>query len=175
MSLPKLIELNGVDFVTIDAIGSPGERTFFLQAAQEDTLVTLIIEKEHAAALSIAIQGILEQLGGPAGEHESANPDLVHPVKPLFRVGRLGLGYDEARDMLIIMAESLATEESPQVTRVRLFANRVQMAALARKAAIAVTSGRPVCMLCDEPINPGEEHVCVKGNGRKWIYELDGD
>jgi hypothetical protein len=58
---------------------------------------------------------------------------------------------------------------------VRIWARHEQMAALARKAAIAVASGRPICPLCDEVIEPGEEHICVRDNGRKRLYELEGD
>lgn len=173
MSLPELIELTQVDFITIDTIGPPGQRTFYLQAAQDNTLITLIIEKEHAAALSIAIHGILEKLGEAEDEPEPPDLDLIHPVEPLFRVGRLGLGYDQIRDMLVIMAEELATEdedeEEQQQTRVHIWVNRTQMAALAHNAAIAVASGRPRCPLCKEILNPDEEHVCVRGNGRKRI------
>ena len=173
MRLPELIELSRADFVTIDTIGPLGQRTFYLQAAQDDMLVTLIIEKEHAAAISVAISGLLEQLGEAEGEHEFASLDLIHPVEPLFRVGRLGLGYDEKRDMLVVMAEELATEEEQEVTKVRIWASRVQMASLARRAAIAFASGRPLCPLCSEPIQPDEQHVCVRGNGRKRLYEVD--
>lgn len=177
MSLPELIELDKTDFITIDTIGPPGERIFFLQAAQDTMVITLIIEKEHAAALSIAIRGLLTQLDkGEAGdEPELANLDLIHPVQPLFRVGQLGLGYDETQDMLVIMAEELATEEDQQVTRVHIWASRVRMAALARKAAIVVAAGRPICPLCGEPIELGEEHVCIKGNGRKRLYKVNED
>ena len=28
--------------------------------------------------------------------------------------------------------------------------------------------------LCGEPIDPGEKHVCVRGNGRKHLFTLDG-
>ena len=62
MSLPEPIELGHADFITIDTVGPPGQRTFFLQAAEGDMLITLIIEKEHAATLSIAIRSMLEQL-----------------------------------------------------------------------------------------------------------------
>ena len=176
MSLPELIELNRVDLVTIDTIVLPGQRTFFLQAAQDDTLITLIIEKEHAAALSIAIQGLLEHLNQDKAQVEDEpipiNLDLVHPVEPLFRVGGLGLGYDETEDMLIIMAEEL-TEEEKQGTRVHIWGNRVQMLALAHQAATVVASGRPICPLCGESISADEEHVCVKGNGRKHLYKPD--
>jgi uncharacterized repeat protein (TIGR03847 family) len=170
MSLPEMIELSRVDFVTIGTIGQPGERTFYLQAAQDDMLITVVIEKEHAAALSIAIRGMLEQLEETEDDSEAVSRDLVYPVEPLFRVGHVGLGYDEELDMLVIMVEESTTEDK-QGTKVHIWASRVQMAQLARKAAIAVASGRPICPLCGEAMNPGEEHICVKGNGRKRLYQ----
>lgn len=174
MRPPEMIELSQADFITIDTIGPPGQRTFYLQAAQEDTLVTLIIEKEHAAAISVAITSVLERLGGAGGEPEPAM-SLIQPVQPLFRVGKLELGYDETRDMLVVRAEELAPEEQEYVAQVHIWATRAQMAALARKAVVAVASGRPTCPLCGEPINPGEKHVCVRGNGRKRLPTPDGE
>jgi uncharacterized repeat protein (TIGR03847 family) len=174
MRLPELIELSQADSITIDTIGPPGQRTFYLQAAQDETIITLIIEKEHAAAISIAISRLLEQLGEAGGGPEPVIVELIHPVEPLFRVGQLGLGYDETRDMLVVMAEELAAEEEQQVAKVHIWASRTQMAALARRAAIAFASGRPTCPLCGESIDPEEQHVCVRGNGRRRIYEPDG-
>ena len=173
MGLPELIELSQVDFITIDTIGPPGQRTFYLQAAQDDMLITLIIEKEQAAAISVAISSMLEELRATRGELEPTSLELVHPLEPLFRVGRLGLGYDETRDMLVVTAEELTAEEEQHKARVHIWANRTQMAALARKAAIAVTSGRPTCPLCGETIDPDEQHTCVRGNGRKHTDASD--
>lgn len=167
MGLPELIEMSRADFITIDTIGPPGQRTFYLQATQDDMLITLIIEKEHAAAMSVAVSGLLERLGETEGEPAPLSVDLLHPIEPLFRVGRLGLGYDQTRDMIVVMAEELVEEGAEHRTRVYIWASRAQMAALARKAAIAVASGRPICFLCGEPIQPDEKHVCVRGNGRK--------
>jgi len=172
MELPEMIELSRTDFITIDTIGPPGERTFYLQAAQDDMLVTLIIEKEQAAALSIAISSILEKLGEAQEVIEPAPLDLVQPVVPLFRVGRLGLGYDEEQNMLIVMAEELAEEDQPHRTKVHIWISHTQMAALAHQAASAVRAGRPICPLCGETIELGEEHVCVRGNGRKHLDEI---
>jgi uncharacterized repeat protein (TIGR03847 family) len=173
MSLPELIELNRADFITIDTIGPPGQRTFYLQAAQEDMLITLIIEKEQAAAMSVAISDILQKLAETEDEPEHEGLDLVHPVEPLFRVGRLGLGYDDTQNMLVITAEELVDEEEEEGTRVHIWATPSQMAALARKAAIVVASGRPICPLCGETLRPGEQHVCVRGNGRKHADASD--
>jgi len=177
MGLPELIELNQADFITIDTTGPLGQRTFYLQAAQDDILITLIIEKEQAAAMSIAVSGVLEQLGEARDEPEPVSLDLIHPLEPLFRVGRLGLGYDRARDMLIVVAEELTAdlEEGQRGAKIHIWASQAQMAALARKAAIVVSSGRPTCPLCGEITNPDEQHVCVRGNGRKRLYKVDDE
>ncbi len=173
MNLPELIELGRADFVTIDAIGPPGQRTFYLQAIQDDLVITVIIEKEHAAALAVAVTEALAQLG----ETEVVDPatlDLVQPVHPLFRVGKLGLGYDQDKGKFILVAEELV-EEGQQGTRVHIWAARPQMAGLARKAAMVVAAGRPMCPLCHEVINPDEKHVCARDNGRKRLYRLAED
>jgi uncharacterized repeat protein (TIGR03847 family) len=169
VSQPELIELDHADFVTIDTIGPPGQRTFYLQAGQDDTLVSLIIEKEQATAIAVAIENVLSRLGRSEDEPELGGRDLIEPVSPLFRVGQLKLGYDEERDMLVIVAVEWTTESQPR-TRVHIWASLAQMAALAHQAAATVSSGRPSCPLCHEMINPGEEHVCDRGNGRKRLY-----
>jgi len=175
MSQPEWIELSRVDFITVDAVGQPGQRVFYLQAAQGDLVITLTIEKEQAAAIAVAVSGALQQLNVTLEEEaDFASLDLITPIEPLFRVGKLELGYDQERDMLVIAAEELAEEEG-QGNRVRIWASHEQMAALARKAAVVVASGRPICPLCDEVIEPDEEHVCVRDNGRKRLYEPEED
>jgi uncharacterized repeat protein (TIGR03847 family) len=174
MNRPEWIELSHADFVTIDTIGPPGQRTFYLQAAQDELVITLIIEKEQAAAIAVAIGGALQQLDMIDEEFDLSGLDLLLPVEPLFRVGKLELGYDQERDMLVIALEELTAEEG-QGGRVRIWARHEQMAALARKAAIAVAAGRPICPLCDEVLDPDEEHVCVRDNGHKRLYELEED
>ena len=167
MMPPDLIEIEHPDFVTVDALGPPGQRTFYLQAGQNDLLVTLVIEKEQAAAVALALGRALEQLGIAEAEGDVAGPELVQPFEPLFRVGQLKLGYDEARDMLLIIAEELAPEEQERRTRVHIWVTRQQAASLIRRAMAVVSAGRPTCPLCHELISPHEPHVCVKGNGRK--------
>jgi uncharacterized repeat protein (TIGR03847 family) len=167
MSQPEWIELDEVDFITIDTIGPPGQRTFYLQAAGDDLLVTVIIEKEQAAALAIATGSALDQLGEPTEEPELLGMDLIQPVEPLFRAARLELSYDQSRNKFAILAEAIETEGG-QEGGIRIWASRQQMSALARKAAAAVAAGRPICPLCGEPLNPGD-------NGRKRLFQVDED
>ena len=67
-----------------------------------------------------------------------------------------------------VVAGALVREDEP-ATIVRIWCTRDQMLALAREAVIAVASGRPLCPLCHEIMDPDEEHVCVRGNGRKHL------
>ena len=110
-------DLNPVQRIIADAVGEPGNRTFFLQARQGTRLVSLIMEKQQVAALASSILQLLEEL-------EVQNPDLPRarsqvkrlsldmPLNPAFRVGQLGLGYDEEADLVVIVAQSLVVSEA---------------------------------------------------------------
>ncbi len=161
-----LYEFNPVTRIVADAIGEPGNRTFYLQAKQSRTTVTLIIEKFQAQALAEGIDELLEKLGGPPTASTS-ELHLEEPMEPLFRVGQMGLGHDELSDRMIIVAyEVPETEETDPDTlnAVRLWMSREQARALAMHALVAVSGGRPLCVLCGNPIDPAG-HFCPKRNG----------
>lgn len=169
----EFFALGRVDFITIGAVGEPGERVFYLQAAQGELLLSLIIEKEHAAALSMGIRQLLEQLGGvPVEARFPHELDLREPIEPLFRVGSLGLGYDRDEDALILVARALV-EEGAAAPEVHFWGSRAQMYALAERAAEVVMAGRPRCPLCNEPLQPDEPHNCIRGDGRKWLFAIN--
>ncbi len=162
------IELNPVDFITVGTVGPKGQRVFHLQAGKEDMIVTLIIEKEQARALSEAIHELIDDLSSRYPDRTSSglrdpNLELRDPLEPLFRVSQMGLGYDEDRDLIVLVAQELmsssdeedddddddAGEEQPPEPEgtepgiVRLWCNRAQMRALSDQAMSIVQSGRP--------------------------------
>jgi uncharacterized repeat protein (TIGR03847 family) len=168
----ELYDLNPVSHITADAIGEPGQRTFYLQASQQDLLVTLVLEKEQVHALAVSINQMLEEL---SKRHPASDADtqtigpydltLREPIEPVFRVGQLGLGYDEESDMLILVAQELA-EEQEEMSATRFWATRAQMRALSEHSRQVVQSGRPTCPLCGQPIDPGG-HFCPRRNGHQ--------
>jgi uncharacterized repeat protein (TIGR03847 family) len=89
-------------------------------------------------------------------------------VDPLFRVGEIGLGYDQARDLaVIILRELLPEDQDPESGAVaRFWCTRQQLRALSRWGADVVAHGRPVCAQCGQPMEP-EGHFCPKKNGHK--------
>jgi probable phosphoglycerate mutase len=168
-------DLNPVSRVTVGALGEPGQRTFFLQGRQDTTMVTLVAEKEQMNSLAQGVTELLSRLGdktdAPAGisAYELA---LEQPVEPLFRIGQLGLGYDQENDLIVIVAYAQPeNEEQETVDVVRFWASRDQMRALARQVAEVAAAGRPTCVLCGRPIDP-EGHFCPRRNGHATYVQM---
>ena len=64
---------------------------------------------------------------------------------------------------------ALANEtDGPEPDRVRLWATREQMLALARHGAAVAERGRPKCRYCGNPIDP-QGHMCPAMNGHREI------
>ena len=165
------MDLDPVDRITADAIGEPGERTFYLQARKDDELVTILVEKQQVELLSSSILEILSRVGK---ETEQGPPEeemhLEQPVDPLWRAGRLSIGYLEERDLLLLEIEEALDEDDDgdegdrEADRVRLWATPAQMLSLSRHGALVVARGRPRCQFCGNPLDP-EGHVCPAMNG----------
>jgi uncharacterized repeat protein (TIGR03847 family) len=167
-------ELDDVDHLTTGTIGPPGQRVFYLQAAQGDQLVSLRLEKTLVAALVRYLGALLADLP-PAGPLPT-DLDLREPVVTEWVVGGLGASYDEEADRVVLLAEELVDEElvgeEPVVERehegavARFGATREQVAAFAMHGAAVVEAGRPPCPLCGQPLD-AEGHVCARLNGHR--------
>ncbi len=170
----QVFDLNPVDRITAGAIGEPGKRVFYLQARKGQRLVTLICEKEHVAVLAAAIEQVLLSLAG--GDADTVvDPDpiihegmgLEHPLEPVFRAGRVNLGYDQAGQRLVIIAHELMDEDDESPPSVaRFWATPAQMRAFSIHGQELVAAGRPLCAMCGEPIEP-EGHFCPRKNGHR--------
>ena len=116
-----LIELDPVDRLTADAIGPPGSRTFYIQARKDDRLVTLLVEKQQLQLLSASVVEILSRIGKETGQGPAEEAmQLEEPIAPEWRAGRLSIGYNEERDLLLLEVEEAidegdgGEEEQPQ-------------------------------------------------------------
>jgi uncharacterized repeat protein (TIGR03847 family) len=169
------INVDPVIHITVDAIGKPGERVFYLQAHQEDNIFTLLVEKVQIQTLAVGLRQFL-------GEIQQRFPNLVEapdtfdeekmhinpPVDPLFRVGEIGLGYDPERDMVILAVREVTMEgEDAEKSRAyRFWCTRAQVSALSSWGVEVASRGRPLCPQCGEPMDPAG-HFCPKKNGHK--------
>ncbi len=122
--MPKIeMDLNPVEFITIDTIGPKGKRVFYLQAGKEGQLVSFIIEKEQAWALAEAIKELIDELDERYDQETSVDLStldmtLREPIEPVFRVSQMGLGYDEERELVILVAQEMVPrDEEGEQTR----------------------------------------------------------
>ena len=176
------MDLDPVDKLTTGTVGEPGQRTFFIQATQGERVITIVVEKEQVELLGTSILEILASVGRETGEGPQEEAlELEVPLEPLWRAGRLSIGYAEDRDLMLLELEELVetpgegevdeageADDLPEPARVRVWATREQMFALARHGAAVAARGRPKCRFCGNPMDP-EGHMCPAMNGHREV------
>lgn len=169
------LDLDPVTHITTDAIGQPGQRTFYIQAWQDQRVVTLLVEKVQIQSLAIGLEQYLQEVDSKypnlpeaSADYDESKMHINPPVDPLFRVGELGLAYAPDRDMVILVAREILGDELDQeeASVVRMWCTRSQIMALCAWGLEVTSRGRPICPQCGEPMDP-EGHFCPKKNGHK--------
>lgn len=172
---PTEYNFKPVTRITFGAIGSPGKRVFYLQTRQSDQLVTLIIEKEQVQLLANKLEDFLAELrqrlphlAEASSSYNEEEMALEQPIDPAFRVGLMGLGYDEESDLLVLVAREIkATDDGLKEASVaRLWCTRSQLRTSCKWGLEVASRGRPICGNCGQPRDP-EGHFCPKSNGHK--------
>jgi uncharacterized repeat protein (TIGR03847 family) len=157
-------DLEAPDHFTAGTVGSPGERVFYLQARQRRSLITLKCEKEQVKALGDYLGRLLGRLRAVGGDVPE-DPGLLDPVTAAWNVGSLGVGYDQDRDRIVVVASEAVEEESgEEPATARFHISRPQAAAFVRRARELMEAGRPTCPLCSLPMDPAG-HICPRSNG----------
>jgi uncharacterized repeat protein (TIGR03847 family) len=168
-------ELRPVNHITTGAVGQPGKRVFYLQGSSADQLVTLIVEKQQVQSLAVGLEQFLIDLQERLPELPDASVEideeemaLRDPIDPAFRVGHMGLGYDEEDDLLVLVAREIQPPDAdPEMAAVaRFWCTRSQLRKMCAWGLIVSERGRPICGNCGEPMDP-EGHFCPKRNGHK--------
>jgi uncharacterized repeat protein (TIGR03847 family) len=129
----EIYDLGSPDRFVAGAVGTPGKRSFYLQARKGTRLVTVAIEKAQVAALATRVVALLSAVR--RAEREAAGPESVpgikstgriarlgatestadvgqleKPVDEQFRVGTMALGWD-AEDRVLVLEARAETEE----------------------------------------------------------------
>lgn len=163
-------------------VGTPGERTFYLQASGGGRTVSVALEKLQVAVLAERLEELLGEVQRRLGvDLPEAAPELEDlaaldtPVEEEFRVGTMGLAWDGDAELVVVEAHAQTgaeeeeapepltdAEEGPDLLRVRISAAAAR--AFISRAGRVVAAGRPPCPLCGLPLDPSG-HVCPRQNG----------
>jgi uncharacterized repeat protein (TIGR03847 family) len=164
-------DLDPVERFTAGAVGEPGQRIFYLQAARGTEIVTLLVEKEQVLALSETINRLLAMLPGAEEGADVAEEalELVEPLLPEWRAGSMALDYDADGDRVVLLIqEALPEESADEPASCRIVATRSQARAMAVHAEEVCAAGRPRCRVCGLPMDP-QGHICPGSNGHREI------
>ena len=166
------------DVLAVDYVGEPGKRTFFLQARKQSRIFTFEIEKQQVALMAEKLREMLLLVDGSdrvvsAGSARNGSLVLVAPIEPEWRVGTIGLAYEEPGDVVVVVLQPMVTADldqpeplEEQETEARLLLGREQVRDFVLHAEAVVAEGRPLCQLCGLPIDP-DGHVCPASNGHR--------
>ena len=166
-------DLTAPHHFTAGTIGEPGQRVFFVQAAEGTATVTLKVEKTQVAALAQYLAELLADLPPVPDDEVPADLELLEPTVAEWIVGTIGVAFDEVRDRMVVTFQELqVVEESDEpilepdetASLATFVVTRGQALGFVRRAAQLVSSGRPPCTLCGRPLDP-QGHVCIKTNG----------
>jgi uncharacterized repeat protein (TIGR03847 family) len=132
--------------LTVDALGVPGHRTFYLQAQyRAGDIVSVLIEKAQAIILIEEIDKLFDTLRRrfPGLEPMMAGkaPALRLPERVVFRAGQIALQYDADSDLVGLEIVELRGVGQGAPDRLTLRATRQQMRTLAEHARRVVQSG----------------------------------
>lgn len=172
-------DFDSVQRIVASALGEPGRRTFYVQVQSGVETLSMLAEKQQVASLAEAVNNLLDDLAEQnpllttSDDMLIANMSLQEPVEPEFRIAQMGLGYDNERDMVILIIQGLTgsedADDDDDTLMVRIAATRPQMRAMSVYANRVVAAGRPICGNCSRPIDP-EGHFCPERNGHGPVY-----
>jgi uncharacterized repeat protein (TIGR03847 family) len=160
-------------------VGTPGERTFYLQAVDGARVVSVALEKQQVGILADRLEQLLDEIvertGTALPASETDTDALSQPIDEEFRVAAMGLAWDGDAGLVVIEAQAPAeepeiaeetlledVEEGPDALRVLIEPRRAR--AFIERARRLISAGRPPCPLCGQPLGPSG-HVCARLNG----------
>jgi uncharacterized repeat protein (TIGR03847 family) len=152
------------DVFTVGTVGEVGRRAFFLQVGQDGVMVTLKLEKQQVAALADHLDRMLAS-SRPLSMEAGVLPDLTE-AEPDWVVGQIGISSDEKAGRVILVVESLASDDDGEPNRGMIELSMAQVESFIVRGRELVASGRPPCQLCGLPLDP-RGHSCPRQNGHR--------
>ena len=163
-----MIDFGLVDAVDADAVGPPGQRHFRLRARTGDQYASLWLEKEQLSEIGRIFSRLLSERSRKnpkTGSPANLISDFPEDPQTDFRVVRAGFDYDIELDHLIFLADEQEADVRAASPTFRMALSRNQAIRCIRKISELMASGRPICPLCNSPLEVCAISLCPKKNG----------
>src|SRR5688572_5758162 len=112
------LELEPEGFV-VDYTGEPGHRTFFVQARAADRTLSYLLEKQQVAVLADKLREVLVLVDADdpvltATPARDPALRLEAPIEPEWRIGTIGLSYDDTTGHVIVALQPVEESDEPE-------------------------------------------------------------
>jgi uncharacterized repeat protein (TIGR03847 family) len=183
---PRILLFDPIDRFVAGTVGLPGERTFFIQAQHGARLISVALEKAQVQALADRLIYMLREIKqsnplAPIIKVDRDDAPLSNPIEQEFRVGIIGLAYDDARHVIQIDLQAISEDQttddgdddldfidvddlSGDQDILRVIITPGYAESFAKRALSVVNAGRLPCPFCGGPIDP-RGHLCPRANG----------
>ena len=177
----RVIEFQEPARFTVGTVGVPGERTFFIQAEDGARLISVSLEKSQVQALAERLTFMLKEIKQVLPTFtlsvlpRDENP-LSSPIEEEFRVGLIGLAFDQSTGLIQIDLQAVSDEDDSQSEFVdvddlssdkdilRVSITPDEASRFSKRAISVVGAGRLPCPFCGGPID-SRGHLCPRANG----------
>jgi uncharacterized repeat protein (TIGR03847 family) len=100
-------DFENADAFATGAIGTPGERTFYMQVRADGRTVSVKCEKQQVAALAQYLRNMLADMPDTTGSVNNSTATLQNPVEQDFVLGSVGLGVDRSNMRMVVQLEEM--------------------------------------------------------------------
>lgn len=177
----RVIEFHEPARFTVGTVGQPGERTFFIQAEDGSRLISVALEKSQVQALAERLLFMLKEIKQVVPTFtlrvlpRDDNP-LSSPIEEEFRVGVIGLAYNQSSELIQIDLQAVADEGNDESEFVdvddlssdrdilRVSITPHEASRFSKRAMAVIGAGRLPCPFCGGPID-SRGHLCPRANG----------
>ncbi len=92
-------------------VGTPGERTFFLQAREGNRITSVVVEKQQVSVLAEHMERVLDEVLRRSAGEVAVPPATVRsndvspldaPITEEFRVGTMTIAWDPSIDRVVV-------------------------------------------------------------------------
>jgi len=151
---------------TAGAVGEPGSRVFYFQVFAEGQEVNVKCEKQQALALAEHVVNLLRDLPEDVATPEVPAAEALPPTDLAWVVGSISIGLDRSHQQVVVLLEEVVFDEDGPTEgtgRLRVHLSPAQVQGFARQMAALEAQRRPICRLCEQPIDPSG-HACPRLN-----------